>query len=233
MKRKIQATFGLSLAALTLVVLSCSSYRHLASPPQQALLTDKQLNKLLAEIAPWPDGSTSYSNASWKHLISAAKYVQECDPASIEKTLFDYQNASVFDRGVIRLDKTNDDDQVLTALRLKFAGSEKKIEDDGKLLLLMRTVFDLPERAPVGQKVNFFGWTIPAKNVSNGKVIYSDENRDGTINIAWPIVWNGGKPKLLSGETSLQGVVDVYNVLGEYKYFRARYTMRNLKGVKP
>ena len=98
------------------------------------------------------------------------------------------------------------------------ASSEETLKNDGKLLLLMRVLFELPERSATATP-RFYPWRTHG----------TDRNPDGTVNCAWPITWNDGSPRLLSGATSIQGAVDLYDPAGEFEYFRANYRYRDLK----
>lgn len=77
-----------------------------------------------------------------------------------------------------------------------------------KLLLTMRIVFDIPEHAPF-----------------LGKMDYAT-NQDGTLNLAWPIVWNAGKPRLIPGPEFYTG--EVYTAADEFHGFRGEYRFRDL-----
>jgi hypothetical protein len=93
---------------------------------------------------------------------------------------------------------------------------EARIKDDSKLLLLMRVVFDLPENAPSMQK--YFPWSL------NG----TEVNEDDSVNMGWPISWKAGKPRLVSGVTSIQGVVGGYHVAKEYDFMLRHCGFRKL-----
>ena len=87
---------------------------------------------------------------------------------------------------------------------------------DRKLFLLLRMIFELAENVPEAQSEMSGGWITASSNI----------NSDGTINMAWPITWNHGKPKLVCGAIGLQG--PRFDAAAEYEYFQARYPMRNL-----
>ena len=84
----------------------------------------------------------------------------------------------------------------------------------------MRVVFDLPENIHEAKEISYFGWKSLALHA------------DGTINVAWPMSWKRRKPELVSGMTGIEGVVDVYKVVGEYKNFAKKYHFRNLDQIK-
>ena len=83
----------------------------------------------------------------------------------------------------------------------------------------MRCVFNLPENAT--NRPRFYPWH---EN-------YTDVNPDGTVNVAWPLTWRTGRPRLVSGETGIQGIVDLYHPAREYDYFLRHYAMRDLTSL--
>ena len=56
----------------------------------------------------------------------------------------------------------------------------------------------------------------------------TDINADGSVNLAWPLSWRGGKPVLVSGFIGVQG--RRLDAGSEYHYFRSRYELRKLPG---
>ena len=160
-----------------------------------APLNKYALEKALAEIDPWPNWSTNYSRTNWIRLVAMAKVLQQSSPEMVEAALSNYQSqrSNLMDESVIR--------------------------DDGKLYLLMRVLFDLPESAPMGNGARYFaGWISQRTEV----------NSDGTVNLAWPITWNRGHPELISGCIGLQGINARYQAAAEYDYFYHKYKMRDL-----
>ncbi|HET7626342.1 MAG TPA: hypothetical protein VFM25_13875 [Verrucomicrobiae bacterium] len=85
--------------------------------------------------------------------------------------------------------------------------------EQGKIFLLSRVVFDLPGNG--SQRIPGAGW-------ERGQ---TDVNPDGTINAAWPVVWNGGKPSLASGRVGNAGS---YSATNEFEFLRFRYKYRDL-----
>jgi hypothetical protein len=177
-------------------------------------MTVERMEGLLREVHPWPTGSNVYGDKNWENIISVAKDFQKADPVSVERTLCDYQNETILDKGMIHGDKRLD----FSSYRVDPELYQERLEEDGKLLLLMRVIFDLPEHAAPAQRNTFFGWITYGQDV----------NPDGSVNIAWPLSWTNATPKLLSGQTGIQGIVDVYDVLSEYKHFYSHYHFRSL-----
>jgi len=91
--------------------------------------------------------------------------------------------------------------------------------NDSKLYLLMRVTFELPERVDFPDaRVQGGGW------VSNA----TEYNKDGTVNLAWPISWNNGNPKLISGFIGIQGMSNRYDAAAEYRGLYEAFPRRNL-----
>jgi hypothetical protein len=153
-------------------------------------MTEGHLAILLEAIEAWPASSTNYSRAAWQRLAEAAKEFQSDDPRSVEKALAKFQ-------------------------RTGFAGQR---ENPGKLLLLMRIVFDVPDSSPINQIHMFAGW------VTHGTEFKSDRS----ANLAWPLKWNNGDPYLVCGFLGIQGIDAQYNAAEEFNYFLGKYPLRDL-----
>jgi len=96
--------------------------------------------------------------------------------------------------------------------------------DDSKVYLLFRVMFALPEHAPARELFGF-GWWVQME--------FPDEtpnNKDGTVNLAWPISWNNGKPLLVSGFQGYQG--PPYDAVAEFDYLLKHYKYRDLSKYK-
>jgi hypothetical protein len=87
------------------------------------------------------------------------------------------------------------------------------VVEQGKIYLLLRVVFDAPENG---------AQRIPSAQWDRGG---TDLNPDDTINEAWPVIWNGGKPRLAAGRFGSPGS---YSVKNEYSFMRFRYKYREL-----
>jgi hypothetical protein len=198
-------SFVLRLVILSALLYGCagsptpplgSISPDLSGPAIKAdILTGERLAAMLDGIDPWPTWPSDYSTKSWEKLSRAARKLQGYAPNSVHDVLRQYEDS------------------------WKFVGVdtyEGRIITDGKLLLLMRTVFDLPGNAPTMEK--YFPWRL------NG----TEANKDGTFNLSWPISWTAGKPRLISGVTSIQGVVGGYHVGKEYDYMHRHYAFRRL-----
>jgi hypothetical protein len=126
-------------------------------------------------------------------------------------------------------------DNLLTAARLIQENDPQHVEqslqkyqlscdrdDDGKLLILLRVVFALPEDRPLGD-VDRNGWVI-----SFGGWMHTDNTY--RTNAAWPISWSDGSPKLVARNAGLQG--PAYDAAQEFHYLRGKYPMRDLGVVR-
>jgi hypothetical protein len=98
------------------------------------------------------------------------------------------------------------------AVASEFSGD---YEDESKVFILMRVVFDLPVSALESECLSFKGWTNwPLPDAA------------GHVNLSWPVEWRYGKPSLLAHYEGSEGVP--YGAAEEYEYFRARFPFRRL-----
>lgn len=182
----MRTRIALHLALLTLAVMPISCSLHNNIEQSRSA----EFNSLINSIEPWPAQTRVYPHKGWESLMSAAKTIQKWSPSSLEKALKVNQSSYTGD-------------------------PQAEIENDGKLYLLMRAVFDLPENAPP-QDTMLWGW-----------VTYRTQyNSDGTVNAAWPIRWNRGEPELVSGYRGRQGINGRYKADEEYRYFLHKYHFR-------
>jgi hypothetical protein len=184
------------LGSITISLLLMTQACAIRQTPTK--LRSEDVKRLLLSIEPWPSHSTSYSEGNWRRLVSVAATLQANDAKATSEALGNFQRS--------------------------YAEEPSADENDGKLFLLMRIVFELPESSPSWvPRASFGGW------LTGG----TDRNRDGTINFAWPVRLNQGRPTLASGYLGLQGLNAQYDAAAEFAHFRSTYPLRNLKGVKP
>jgi hypothetical protein len=140
-----------------------------------------------------------YRPEHWAALVLAAKAVQDSDPNSVERALAAWQEN-------------------------RAEGLPHTTQVETKVYLLMRVVFDLPERAPARDRYGFGGWLhdMPTEE--------PPVNPDGTVNLAWPVSWRSGDPRLVAGFQGLEG--QPYDAVAEYRYLNARYKPRDLSSFK-
>lgn len=184
------------VVAQTTLCLLFGEAARAATGPEETVLDKEGLAHILATIEPWPSEAAEYNTTNWDRLISAAKLVQKCDPATVEKALRE-RDRDRFTQGSEQ--------------------STNRSEEEGKLVLLMRVIFQLPE----GEKA-----TPDVTYEATGN--FGHLNSDGTINFCWPVSWTGGKPKLVSENIMSKGIQPLYKSAEEYSFFRGRYPMRNL-----
>jgi hypothetical protein len=138
-------------------------------------------------LAPWPpDGDLSPEQ--WDQYIAAGATVQRADPDDVERSLTD------------------------------FLGQREGIEGaaaETSLFLLMRVVFDLPEKAPASERRSFKGW-----------INWPPAAPDGTVSLAWPLSWDSGRPTLVAPYEGSEGPRSA--AAEEYRYLLERYPFRGL-----
>jgi hypothetical protein len=177
---------------LSLVTVSCQGQLATNSPGRKSSLSD--LTALVHTIDPLPPDSSAYSRSNWNALIEAARIVQKCEPQSVITALKQYQESTATNMHTL---------------------------DDTRLLLLMRVIFEIPDRAEPNEGHKFFGKAFGGW-ITLGTHIYAD----GSLNLAWPITWNDGNPALRSGYIGLQGAR--YDAAEEYRELREKYSLRKL-----
>ena len=88
--------------------------------------------------------------------------------------------------------------------------------EDSKAFLLIRVIFDLPEHADQKERMGS-GWLT----------LSLDLNSDGSVNLSWPIQWNGGNPSLFSKLPILYRGSS-YDPKSEYLYCSTHFKKRDL-----
>ncbi|HKQ05868.1 MAG TPA: hypothetical protein VJ464_12100 [Blastocatellia bacterium] len=150
--------------------------------------TVQKLLSALRGLAPW--GSTSdFSEADWQRYMDAARLVQQSAPADVEQALAHL------------LDETNG-----------FTG----VNNERRLFLLTRVVFDLPDRMPADQRRVFKGW-----------VNWPAPDAEGNVNLSWPLDWQDERPVLLAPYEGSEG--PRYGAIEEYRYLLNHFPFRTLR----
>ena len=153
-------------------------------------MTVDDLVRLLDSLPPWSHDE-GLSETGWAAYVEAAKRFREAD-ADVA--------AAALDRFVEH------------AARERFAGSES----ESKPFLLMRVLFELPERAPESERFSFKGWTN-----------WPPADESGQVSLSWPISWESGKPELVARYGGSAG--KPYAASAEYRLLRERFPYRDLE----
>lgn len=99
----------------------------------------------------------------------------------------------------------------------KTARRDDNVQQWSKVFLLLRVMFELPEDAPQSDAKFFGGWLIPNRV----------QKVEGSVNLAWPIEWNNGDPRLVAPYSGYQGTG--YLAQFEYAYYLKKYPFRRFK----
>ncbi len=132
------------------------------------------------------------TDSNWKQYIKVAKVVQQTNSKNVENSINEFMSQA------IKLDEN-------------YTG----FENESKVFLLLRIVFDLPESFLAKNYYSYKAW-------SN----WPETDANGFINLAWPISWQNKFPILIDSYTGSMG--QVYAASSEYKYFLEKFNFRNL-----
>jgi hypothetical protein len=149
----------------------------------------EELIKRLHSLAPWQN-QVEFTADEWERYIELARLVQATDPDTVEAAL---------------------DEFVRQVSQQPFT----EYEGDSKPFILMRVVFELPERASADERRSFKGW-----------VNWPDADANNQVNLSWPVSWAGGSPKLISTYEGFEGLP--YAAGMEYRHFLQNYPYRKL-----
>lgn len=138
------------------------------------------------ELPPWR--GTDLSAEDRRRSARTARHMQNSDPADAERAL---------------------------ALFLDEAGGFTGVENETRLFLLMRFVFDLPDRVPASQRRVFKGW-----------INWPAPDAGGIVNLSWPINWQHGQPTILAPYAGAEG--PRYGAIEEYRYLLGHFPFRKI-----
>ncbi len=147
----------------------------------------ERLTAAFRRLAPWPH-DRDLSGEEWRLYADAARLVQSSRQEDVERAL------------ILFLDE---------------AAGAGGPDHETRLFLLMRVVFDLPDRAPAGDRRIFKGW-----------INWPAPDAGGTISLSWPVTWGGARPSLAARFAGAEG--PRYGALEEYRHLLARYSFRTL-----
>lgn len=142
-------------------------------------------------LAPW-SYDRSYSMEDWERYIDAAQLVQESDPADVERAV---------------------------AQLMEQSEGFNNVENETRLFLLLRIVFELPEHAQASKRRVFKGW-----------VNWPEPDSRGYVNLSWPVGWRDNRPYLLARYEGAEG--PRYAAIEEYRYLLANFPFRKLSDRK-
>lgn len=149
--------------------------------------TVQSLLSIFRVLAPWSNAA-AFSAEEWRRYIDAARLVQKAEPADVERAL---------------------------ARFLDEADGFASAENETRLFLLMRILFDLPDRAPADQRRLFKGW-----------VNWPAPDAEGNVNLSWPVGWQDDQPALLAPFEGADG--PRYAAIEEHRHLRAGFPFRRL-----
>lgn len=150
---------------------------------------DPPLIEELKRLPPWlPAGKAGAPD--WAHLKRVAKRIQRAPDRDVIATLEAFQRWALQDPGT-------------------------GFENESRVFLLMRVLFDLPERSRASERTIRKGW-----------INWEQPDREGCVNLAWPIRWNNGDPILVAPYAGSEG--RPYDVVGEFADLRGRFSYRRL-----
>jgi hypothetical protein len=179
------------LLAAVLIGVACHFGAAITSTSAQAQpASAKTLVALFDRLEPWSHTKT-YSPRGWAFARRVAKTVQTTNPKIVDQAL---------------------DAFMANAVKATFNGDS---EDESKVYLLMRVVFDLPENAAPSKSFSYKGWDNAGQSIQGG-----------TANLAWPLKWNGGHPTLVIAYEGSEGIA--YGAKAEYGYMLAHFPFRQL-----
>lgn len=150
-----------------------------------------KLKRQIQRLEPWT-ASTNYSDAGWKRLVATARAFQKARPEIAQGALEQFLEQAAGDPAQSALAK-------------------------GKVFLLTRMVFDLPQHKDAGGQADATGSARAGTNA------------DGLLNTAWPLAFEQGAPRLVAGWDAK--ILENKSLVDEYVSLRYRFRYRNLSSV--
>ena len=152
-------------------------------------MTEEELVNQLRALPPWR-AESDFTDEDWSKYIALAQRLQSVDSGVVEAGVGEF---------------------VRQSLQEPYQGYDSQ----SKPFLLMRVLFDIPERAPAANHFSFKGWTNwPAPDANN------------QVNLSWPVSWQTGKPQLLDRYDGSMG--RPYAAADEYRYLLQTFPYRKL-----
>lgn len=139
------------------------------------------------ELTPWT-AAPALSPAQRDRYVAVAAAVQRHEPAAVERAIGDF---------------------------LSRRSGPGNSEDETRIFLLLRVVFELPEHVPADERASFKGW-----------VNWPAPAPDGTVSLAWPIAWAADGPVVVAPYEGFEG--PEYAAVEEYRHLLERHPLRAL-----
>ena len=93
------------------------------------------------------------------------------------------------------------------------------IENETRLFLLLRVIFDLPHCSHVSKRRTFKGWYN-----------WPEPDQNYSVNLSWPIKWKQGKPALAAHFVGANG--HRYAAVDEFNFLLQNYPLRRLELIE-
>lgn len=176
---------GKRVAIVVLVALmgSCNKAEDSTTSGADALVS------MLRSVEPWR-ASRDYTVPEWDRALKVARHVQKSDPDDVRLAIRRF---------------------IPECRRESFEHFTGDYEDESKVFIVLRLVFDLPAGQPSDKRICFKGWT--------------NWPETEMIDLGWPVSWQQGRPRLVA---RWQGSNGPYDALGEYDYLLINFRMREL-----
>ena len=145
------------------------------------------LDAMLRRLPAWRSDS-DLTDEDWRHYLDAARVVRRSKPEDVERAMLQFLDAAE-------------------------GAGETGSENEGRLFLLMRVLFELPAAAPVDQRRIFKGW-----------VNWPKPDAEGKVDLSWPVGWRDGLPFLIARFEGAEG--PRYGAVEEYRHLRGHFPFR-------
>lgn len=154
------------------------------------MVTPEDLIKAYDKLECW-NNKGDFSKQNWEEYKRVAALIQHTPDAIVERSIKDF---------------------IKIVVQRDFQGND----EESKLFVLLRILFDIPEKGPIVERRSFKGWTNWPK-----------ADLQGDVNLLWPVVWNNGEPYLEAKYEGSEGIP--YNAVAEFEYFKSKYGFREIE----
>lgn len=180
------------------------SYSSQPAPPSSPMLTWQDYGRiasLIEDLPPWTDNGP-HTATEWNDVTCLAIAMQTLDPADIERALLVYMSSLDLENVTILPDP----------------------DPRTKPLLLLRVMFDLPEREPFDQGAAL-AWHVQLA----GGYAYRTIDTQISKSYAFPVSWTSTGPSLVAFRMNLAGYSGpgvLYQPHNEFRFFRTNFRYR-------